>query len=331
MTDKATSPGTDAEGAATSTETVVDDLDAALEAMREAEEAGEQPQPEVKAEPNQTDEVKGKDPETDAAAEEAKKKTDEKPPLSVEEITKRWRDQQAATKQERTKRQQGDQRIEDLERQIAELRGEKPKQAASPSIPDLDEDAEGAIRAAVEFARQTQTDATENERLETAATEARNEVQQVATIVRAAEAEYVKAVPDYPEALKHFRTARLTEMQLYGMSQEDAARALQEETLDLARFAVSKNQHPAHLVYQLAQQRGYVKAADPEPSKDEQIAKAQEEIKQRKAAEKLAKTISGTGGKTVKGGPTVEQLNETASGDEFDKLFAEMAALEMGY
>lgn len=332
MTEQTATVSAEADSGAEAAENKSDDLDAQLEAMRLAEEQAPEPEPKAEAEPKaEKKEEKKAEAEPEKAEADAKKE-EKKEPLPVEEIEKRWRDQQAATKAERSKRQERDAEIAELRAQVQQLTGQQPQQEQNPyDIPDFDENPEAAVRAAIAFAKQN-AQAQQQEQQMSVEEQAFN---QKLNTFRTAETEYAQAVPDYMDAVKHSHQARINELTtVWGLPEQEAIETYKEELKQVIEYAVDSGNHPAHMIYQLAKTRGYQgpQPKEPEtPSPEDLAAKAKADIDQRNKAQVMAKTMSGSGGSSVRGGPTVEQLNSTSSGDDFDKMFEEMARQERGY
>lgn len=322
MTEQTATVSAEADSGTVAAENNTDDLDSQLEAMRLSEEQAQEPEP--KSEPK----AEAKEPEK--ADTEPKK--DKKDPLPVEEIEKRWRDQQAATKAERSKRQERDAEIEALKEQVAALTGRPTQQEQNPlDIPDFDENPEAAIRAAIAFAKQN----AQAQQQETQLSAKDRQFQETAQVFTRAEAEYAAAVPDYYDAVQFSQQARFNELtNVWGQSPQEAQETVRQESMEMVAYAMSGDGHPAHLIYNLAKSRGYTgpapKVAET-PTVEDMAKAAGADIAQRNKAQVMAKTLSGSGGSSVKGGPTVEQLNGTSGGDEFDKLFDEIARQERGY
>lgn len=338
MSTQQSSAGTDAGSGTVTAENNTDTLDADLEAMREADEAAEASQGETEAAGQQQtgaqDGTQGQEGR-EAGENGEPGKGGGKPPLTPDELNARWRQSQAAMHEERTARQAGESRIAELERRIQELSagGGKPQQGQqqefdplNSEIPDPNEDPAGAFLAMVNLARALQADRKTTDQQTTQASEGRQQLQSLVQTFQTAEGEYRTSVPDYDDAVKHMRERRIEELTLFGQSPQQATASYQREILGLVNAAMRSGQHPAHVLYQLSQKRGYTKPAPAEKTAEEKAA----EMAQHSDAMKLSKTLSGGGGKAKRGGPTVEQINTTRDGDEFDKLFDELEAMQSG-
>lgn len=317
MKDTATSPGTDAG-------TSADDFDAQFEAAREAERAYEDEKP-------QTTE---KAAETPVGEAEPGK---DKPPLTPEEVEARWKQSRAALKEERSKRQTQEAELADLKRQIAELRGggeRRPghQDAFGAPIPDPNQDPNGAFIAAVEYARRAQQEALQAAQQERQQQEERQYLETLQSQFSTAETEYSAAVPDYFDAVTHLRTARMAEIQAFGYPEQEAAQIFAQEAMQLAEAALQSGQHPAAVIYKVAHQRGYqARPAQPDPAAEAaRVAQATAQIESRNKAARLTQSLSGPGGKSARTEPTIEYANQIRDGDEFDRVFAELAKQSRG-
>ncbi len=336
MTDTATSLATDGKSATVAAENQTDDVDAQLEAMRLAEEETtpepQEPKEQAKAKPEAEPDEKQKA--------EAETEENEKPPLTPEEVEKRWRDTQGALKAERGKRQERDRELEELRAEIETLKGGRPSQAQQETADDLGlgeaPDMEKDPMAYLKWTKQV-VDAMMQERRQTASeqqqeSEQSNYVRQVVQTFTQAENEYRKAVPDYDDAMEHLRQARIAEIEAFGIPKAQAVQQFQQEALQMADAAYRTGNQPAAVVYKIAQTRGYrPKAAEEtkaDPVQDRQ--KADAEMQKRRDAEKLSKSLGGGGGKAAKSGPSIELANATKDGDEFDRLFEQLRD-EAGY
>ncbi|MEO0755148.1 MAG: hypothetical protein AAFY85_10175 [Pseudomonadota bacterium] len=354
-----------------------EDLDAALEAMRTAEE-GETPGAGEGMADQGTDETGGQDTAIRDAgtpgdtpgsqARDGGEKTGEKageqggddrdtgkPPLSREEVESRWTNTKTALFQERSKRREADSEIAALRARLEALEGksaapdagqneagQKDGEDAGPGgdIPDPDEDPDGAFRAAIRFAKAKMAE--EREATTQAKQQAANQ-EQMTTLLnafQAAEADYRQAVPDYDDAAAFFAQSRLRELAARGMAEDQARRAVIAESAMITRRAVEGNQHPADMIYRIAEARGYQKKAPPAHGQAQSQGQGQGQgqgtpnaaaMDRREKAGQLSQTLSGSGGRAAtSNGVTIELLNETQSGDDFDRLFEEMRRAETG-
>lgn len=168
-------------------------------------------------------------------------------------------------------------RVHGLTKALAEARGElyrmkREKGAATPAaapaainIPDADEDPHGAIKAMRDLALQMASDRqSEAERAATDSAQTQY-VNELKSAYDASEREYGAVQPDYRDGAQHYVKSRMSELQLLGVSEGDAQRAVYNEFLKVTDFALQNGRVPAELIYTMAQQRGYAPAPPPPP------------------------------------------------------------------
>ncbi|MCA8902091.1 MAG: hypothetical protein KDA53_12660 [Hyphomonas sp.] len=341
---KEASPGTDAGSGAAAADNaagqegaagVADTLEQDLEAMRLAEmDDGADDDAGAGAQAGAADKAAEAGDQAGAAGDDAAgADAGGKTPLTVDEINKRWQDQKAATRQERQARQASEAELGNLRRELQELRArmsggqEGPPQARQSDnpldieIPDPEQDPEGAFKAAIAYAKAQRAAQLEQNKADDAATQQQQALRSLVTEFQRAEQEYLGVQPDYNEAVTFMRDNRMAELELFGQSPEQAAQTFRREVLQLVAGALRTDQHPAHIVYQMAKHRGYAgpKPATPDPEKETAA------MDRRIQAEKLSRSVSGPGGKAASTGPTVEGVNAIEDGDAFDKAFDELA------
>lgn len=346
MNFKATSPGTDAGIGAAADDTNADTLDADLEAMRRAEALDDDDGGPASSDAAPLEGGK------DKTADPARKAEDElKPDLTVEELRERHRQKNAALREERAARQSRDARIAELEAELARRTGgQKPAAEAdtddddgdfdleSFEIPDPRQDPQGAFLAMSRVATALLEERRLTSRQTTEQQQQVQALQQLHQSFSAAEKEYAGVQPDYYDAVKHLREARLDELKFFGITGQDAQRTFASEIVQLVNAAMRTQDHPAHIIYEMAKRRGFAggqrQEPNPQPATVAQPApdpaKAAADMKQRVDAGKLAKTLSGAGGKVTPNTLTVDAVNAIEDGDEFDRAFAELAKASKG-
>ena len=92
--------------------------------------------------------------------------------------------------------------------------------------------------------------------------------------VRSMRDEFIKTTPDYDAAYNHLRAARLEELELFGLSRQQAAQQLSQEEFALAAAEVHRGRNPIKTVYDLARKRGYAPATPttPPPTPEAKLA-----------------------------------------------------------
>jgi hypothetical protein len=71
------------------------------------------------------------------------------------------------------------------------------------------------------------------------------------------EARFVQEHPDFPNALQHYITSRIGEMQALGLAENEIGGALQQEAATLLVTCAQQNRSPAQAMYEMAKARGY--------------------------------------------------------------------------
>jgi predicted NUDIX family phosphoesterase len=93
--------------------------------------------------------------------------------------------------------------------------------------------------------------------------------QQVETAYRIKANEYTADNPDFKDAYKYVLDNRLEELQVNGLSKQEAIALAQQEEFGIALKALQDGANPAERIYKIAQLRGYKKAeAKSEQKKD---------------------------------------------------------------
>lgn len=92
-------------------------------------------------------------------------------------------------------------------------------------------------------------------------------VQQLATRVTSAEAEFQTENPDYHDAVKYLNEFRVRELTVLGLSPEQAREKSGRELMQAAFEFAQAGRNPAEIAYNLAKARGYAKPAAPATSK----------------------------------------------------------------
>lgn len=139
--------------------------------------------------------------------------------------------------------------------------------------------------------------------------------------IRAMRESFVKEAPDYDAAYKHLRSSRLEELELVGLSRQQAEQQLAQEEFALAAAEVRRGRNPVKTIYDLARKRGYAAtSATPAPA-------------QPKPEDKLANILAAASAtQTVERGGTPSEAELTlatarnASPAQLDKLTADEAA-----
>ena len=134
---------------------------------------------------------------------------------------------------------------------------------------------------------------------------------QLAQRINTSEAAFAQETPDYVEAVKYLDTARVRELMVFGIPQEQAAMQAAQERVQAALQWAHSGQNPAQIAYEFAKARGYApKTAQVQVSAQDKIAAQQKGVA-------AAKSL-GSGGATT-GKLTAEAL-ANMSDEEFAAL-----------
>jgi hypothetical protein len=136
--------------------------------------------------------------------------------------------------------------------------------------------------------------------------------QQVVNAYQAQAAEYVKETPDFNDAYSYVLQGRLSELDAFGVTKEQALQVVQQEEYEVALKSLQDGVNPAERIYKIAQLRGYKKAeAKPEQKKDLAVI------------EKGQKTAKVSGSATPEGELSLEalaEMDDAAFEDAWKKL-----------
>jgi uncharacterized protein with FMN-binding domain len=277
-----------------------DDLDAQLDAMRQAEreDGGEQPE---NAEDSGQSENDAK-PAADAGEKEME-------PLSADEWKARHDNLKSALHEERSKRKENDeyrQKFAEIESRLAQLTPQQREDAKDEAEqrPDASKDPLAALDYALKKIEQYET--VEQQRTQEAQQQQqqRQQLEQIQAYGAKAEETFRKEKADYDTAAQFYAESRLSELQtVYGMDQNAAQQYFRQELQAAIIQNAQRNQNPAAAIYAAAQARGY----SPDADKQTDGTKQANSLQKMKDGQKASKTLSGTGGK-VKTEATIESL-----------------------
>ncbi len=276
----------------------------------------------------------GFDAEMEAARQEQDQEIDhgsddegevEKPAVSkdVEKLERVAADKSRMAHAERRKRQEAEARATALEERLARLErgngGQVSDEIDFSKIPDVDADPIGNLEAlrklAVRMAEQQQ----QEQRQTQAQTAQQRQFQQINTRMQEYENDFREVTPDYDDAAKHFREARMQELEEQGYEGDELQKALTAELVGLVARAMQSGKDPAEVVYKLAKNRGFGASGatklDKLPGKLQTIDRGQ----------KASRSLSGMGGKTGDGELSAESVYKL-EGAAFDAAFAKLKA-----
>lgn len=277
-----------------------DDLDASLEAMRQAEREddggqsgdapdGEESEPQAEAKPGD-----------DGALE----------PLPYDELQRRHEDLKKALHAERAQKRdlaEDRQWRQTMEARLAEMQakaGPEAKREDAEEKPDRTKDPLAYLdwldKKVSEYETQTQQEREQQERQ----AQYQRQLSQIQAYGAKAEEEIRKEHGDYDEAASFYAQSRLTELQgVYGMDEQAAQQYFRQELQAAIVQNAQRGNNPAAAIYAAAKARGYAPASD--EAKPERASNGQ--YQKMKDGQKASKTLSGSGGK-VKTDATIQSL-----------------------
>lgn len=223
-----------------------------------------------------------------------------------------------ALQEERAKRREATQRAQDFERQLAEQARFNQQllariaQGQQPQAPDPNADPFGAV---IHTTQQTQAELRQIRQEQAQRDAWQNQQQQYQNFVgavKAHEATFAQQQPDYPEAIKFAKEARISEYKAMGLSADQARQRLSNDEHELVQWAFQSGENPAKAAFDWAVARGYVPA--------------QKKLEMQREGQG-ASTPTGSGGRSG-GAPSLESLlkmdskdfAKATAGDNWEKL-----------
>jgi len=207
----------------------------------------------------------------------------------------------ATLQEERRRRQEAEERARQTE--LLNVRMEErfrafrdalaPRQQAPQAPPSADQDIFGAVRhmQAEQTRTRAEIDAYKRQ------IQAEDQIKQLQDWGRNAEAEYVRANPDYYQALNHLRAARVRDLQVLGMSPSAINQQLLNEENQLLARAAAERRNPAHWAHELAKARGYTRAAAPAAQRsDGTLPPSNVDLNRIEAGQRQSASLSNVGG-----------------------------------
>ncbi|WP_342711511.1 hypothetical protein AAFG13_06625 [Bradyrhizobium sp. B124] len=216
-------------------------------------------------------------------------------------------------------------RYQETEKQLAELRGKfaiidrlklagadpGPEQPAAPPTPE--EDIFGAVKHVGETVAQMQKRLDDQAAAEKQAKETATAQTEFVNRYRSDAETFQKSNPDYRTAYDFLLQSRAGELQAIGFDTPEALhQALIADEAAIAEMAFAKGKSPAEMIYALAKQRGYTKAAA-DPSK----GKGAEKLDAIERGQAANKSLSSAGGSAGDADMTAEALIAMPA-DEFE-------------
>lgn len=218
-------------------------------------------------------------------------------------------------------RERMDNEIRELRRitEVGNQRLQEITRALSPA-PTPIERATDPLGATLESVDKLQQEVKEiNDRSAKAQQEEQNRaaIAQFNRYVAADEQEYLKQAPDLVEAINYAKGVKFREYNVLGLDPHQAAAKVEQDAFALAQHALNTGRSPSELVYAVAKELGYRKAAAAaEPAKPEPT-QAETAVEMRKAGAERGKASGGAG---TSGGPISFAELAALDNDEFAKM-----------
>lgn len=133
------------------------------------------------------------------------------------------------------------------------------------------------------------------------------EVQNIVSKLQRSAVEFSKTTPDFSDAVDFLVTVRTNELRMYGREENEIENIINQDVIQLAHNALSRDVSPAELLFNLAKIRGYV-------SKKEVGAGFDKNSK----GIKRAKSLGNVSGISDSGVPTLKDLLNS-SDEDFDR------------
>lgn len=160
----------------------------------------------------------------------------------------------------------GDERLRILSEAMQRPAGAAQPAAEPVKVPDPAEDIFGYIehlKGEIETLRSGQTQLTESQKQAEEIRRANDERNEVVSFYQQDLRAAFQADATVSDAYQHLFAGRVAELQLVGMSQEEATATVREEEFNLAQTARQRGQSPAALIAALAKTRGFAPKAAP--------------------------------------------------------------------
>lgn len=225
--------------------------------------------------------------------------TSTQPTVGTQNYEPMYRNVQTALRQEREARRKRDEEFQALQEELQALRGKIPAEQGV----DPNEDPAGAILHELGSlkSRLTEREKAEAEAAKTYEEQIAHEqhMQQVAGYTRAQEAEFVKAQPDYYDALNYAVNSRRQYWRVLGVPEHQIEFQIGSEIQSLLDELHGNGVDPARVIYDMAVAWGY----RPGAAKTTSPAEASEALDQLDTAAKgqtaISKTKTGKGAKSL--------------------------------
>lgn len=255
----------------------------------------------------------GEEGEAQGEAEEPKVSKD------VEKLERVAADKSRMAHQERRRRQEVEAKLAAMEERFNRLeQGNTPDPFDLSRIPDATQDPIGAIEAQNAVIKAYIERQQAEQRQGQQQTAQQKQFQQINTRMQEFEADFKDLNPDYDDAAKHFREARIMELSEQGYEGEELTDALRTELIGLVARTLQSGKDPAEVVYKLAKNRGFGTEA-----RKEVVDTPSKKLQTIERGQKASRSLSTMSGKTGDGELSIESINKL-DGAAFDAAYAKM-------
>jgi hypothetical protein len=228
------------------------------------------------------DEQEGQDGEQDE--QEGRDGDDPDPKKAAKDLEKRVHNHVGQVARERSRRRAAEARAQELEARISDIerrtgggqRQEDELLALIGQLPDNEDDPVGdiaALKRALKLYRQREV---ENEGQTAQQRAMEREVGKVRTAMTESEEDFSVEHPDYFDAAKFYREARVEELKDAGYSGQRLDSKLADDLFGVVRMSLESGQDPAERVYALAARRGFKPGAKRADKNLDKLKSAQE-------------------------------------------------------
>lgn len=278
------------------------------------ESGGEEVPESFKAEESseETSEQQEQQQEQQASEEQSQEAEQEQAP-DFEAIQRERDNYKKAMDAERIQRKELQQKYQTLEERLGKL-NEKISEKQQPQEPqyDYEENPLEYTKAQLEQMQKRQQEYDEYIRKQQETAKAQQEFQQFASTVAEQEQAYAKENPDYYDAHKFLRAEREKELKLMRFPKEEINNIIMQDEAAISQMALSRNENPAEIVYELAAAKGF------QPKQQQEAQEAQKKLENIEKGSSMSKSLGSTRGE----GGVELSLDSVAdmSDEEFNKL-----------
>ena len=250
----------------------------------------------------------------------AEPKAEEKPLSKEEEVR---RNLNAAVKEERQRRKDLEAKLRQREVEQAQQNAvlqdrlnqlwaaQNPQQGPQLRDPKSDPDPIDALRHNQEITQRAMQELHYRQQTEEAQKRQAEQFTRMAGWARGQVEDFRKENADYDHAYTHMRNLRAKEFEAMGMQQQQILQSLEQDEIWIIQSAAQQGKNPAELIYNMAKNTGYNKAA-PQVEGEKKIEALQNGVK-----------ASGDLKGSAPGKPTAEQI-ANMSDEEFEALKANL-------